>query len=61
MKAGLRIFAHSDADIVRNGLVEVRGGQSVSVFLVPVAGNYDVDCTHLDHAALGMVGTLTVS
>ncbi len=50
-----------DADLVRNGLIELRGGRNASIFLVPVAGTYDVDCTHLGHAALGMTGTIVVN
>ena len=51
----------ADAELVRNGLLELGGGESVSVFLVPRAGNFDLDCTHLGHAALGMTGTIAVS
>lgn len=51
----------ADAELVRNGLLELRGGASVSVFLVPVAGSYDIDCTHLGHTTLGMTGTIIVS
>ena len=50
-----------DAELVRGGLLELRGGASVSVFLVPAAGSYDIDCTHLGHTALGMTGTIIVS
>ncbi|MBH5322278.1 plastocyanin/azurin family copper-binding protein [Aurantiacibacter sediminis] len=54
------MIREGDADLLRNGHVELRGGRSASVFLVPVAGEYEVDCTHLGHSALGMTGSITV-
>jgi len=50
-----------DAELVREGLLELGGGESVSVFLIPSAGSYDTVCTHLGHGALGMTGSITVT
>ncbi|MXO59202.1 copper-binding protein [Altererythrobacter salegens] len=51
----------SDASKVASGQVELSGGQSVTIDLVPTAGNYKLTCTHLGHVALGMSGTIKVS
>jgi len=45
---------------VRNGKVEVEGGQSVDVRLTPRRGNYRLKCTHTFHSALGMEGDIVV-
>jgi plastocyanin len=46
--------------IVRNGTVEVLGGQSVDLTLVPKAGRYPVKCDHSFHKMMGMSGTILV-
>ncbi|HEY0326382.1 MAG TPA: cupredoxin domain-containing protein [Allosphingosinicella sp.] len=45
---------------VVNGAVEVRGGTTVDVGLVPAAGEYRLRCTHTFHTALGMSGSILV-
>ena len=45
---------------VVNGAVEVRGGTTVDVGLVPAAGRYRLRCTHTFHTALGMSGSILV-
>lgn len=49
-----------DADEVATGQVELAGGATVTIHLVPVAGQYPLVCTHLGHAAFGMKGTIVV-
>ena len=39
---------------VKNGEVDLRGGQSAIVTLVPAAGTYKVHCGHPFHSMLGM-------
>ena len=43
------------------GEIELRGGQSVSVTLVPARGTYPVHCGHFLHKQLGMRGTIVVT
>jgi uncharacterized cupredoxin-like copper-binding protein len=50
----------SDAPLVESGQVDLEGGQSVTVHLVPAEGSYDLVCTHFGHPALGMRGSITV-
>ncbi|MGB3167652.1 MAG: plastocyanin/azurin family copper-binding protein [Alteraurantiacibacter sp.] len=52
--------AASDAVVIADGKVEVAGGQTVEIRLVPAAGGYDLDCTHLGHSVLGMSGSIVV-
>lgn len=49
-----------DASLIAPGAVEVPGGGTVEIHLVPVAGTYDLDCTHLGHKAFGMTGSIIV-
>lgn len=37
-----------------NGEVELRGGETKSVTLVPAAGTYGVHCSHFMHKQMGM-------
>ncbi len=53
--------AAADAALVAGGQVELQGGQSVTLHLVPAAGEYRLSCTHLGHSVLGMTGSITVS
>lgn len=53
-------IAQAEAPIIANGSVEVGAGQSIELHLVPVAGGYDVECTHLGHSLLGMTGSIVV-
>lgn len=50
----------TDAALVNKGGIDVAEGDSATVHLVPSAGTYDLVCTHLGHAALGMTGTIIV-
>ena len=45
---------------VREGSIEVRSRQSVSVRLVPARGTYRLRCTHTLHSTLGMRGRIIV-
>jgi plastocyanin len=49
-----------DRALVRRGIVEVRGRQTLVVALVPRAGRYRLRCTHLLHTGLGMSGEIVV-
>ncbi|MEL1250620.1 plastocyanin/azurin family copper-binding protein [Aurantiacibacter gilvus] len=52
--------AAEDAARIAGGYVEVHGGTNVELRLIPAAGGYDVDCTHLGHSVLGMSGSIVV-
>lgn len=46
---------------IRNGSVEVGGGESVDVTLIaPAPGTYKLRCTHFMHGAFGMKGRIVV-
>ncbi len=51
----------NDARSVREGTIDLHGGQEVSVGLKPVARRYKVKCTHRFHKLLGMSGTIIVT
>ncbi len=53
--------APEDVASVRDGQVELGGGQSATIRLLPSAGTYSLVCTHAGHALLGMKGTIVVS
>ncbi|MEO6153279.1 MAG: plastocyanin/azurin family copper-binding protein [Croceibacterium sp.] len=53
-------IAPADAAEVAKGDIELSGGQSKSVHLIPASGRYKVVCTHLGHALLGMTGEIVV-
>ncbi len=53
--------APEDVASVRDGQVDLGGGQSTEIHLVPSAGTYELVCTHTGHALLGMKGTIVVS
>ncbi len=53
-------IAPADAALVSGGEVDVPGGTTRIVHLVPAAGSYKLACTHLGHALLGMTGTIVV-
>jgi len=42
------------------GEIELKGGQSRSITLVPVAGRYKVHCGHFMHRQFGMSGEILV-
>src|SRR5215216_5754536 len=43
-----------------DGEIELKGGQSRSVTLIPAAGRYSVHCSHFLHKQFGMTGTILV-
>ena len=45
---------------VVNGEIDLRGGQSASVTLIPAPGRYPVHCGHPFHKVLGMRSTIIV-
>jgi uncharacterized cupredoxin-like copper-binding protein len=49
-----------EAALVAEGEVDVPGGATRHVHLVPAAGSYDLVCTHTGHALLGMKGRIFV-
>ena len=49
-----------DAAIIAGGAIEVPGGQTVVVRLVPEAGDFNLDCSHTGHSLLGMTGSIVV-
>jgi uncharacterized cupredoxin-like copper-binding protein len=52
--------APRDARIVARGRVELRGGESRIVHVIPARGVYKVKCSHLGHAILGMTARIVV-
>src|SRR5215210_4533599 len=42
------------------GRIELRGGQSASVTLIPARGRYPVHCSHTFHKMFGMQGKIIV-
>ena len=42
------------------GEIELKGGQSRSITLVPAAGRYPAHCGHFLHKQFGMTGTILV-
>ena len=57
--AAARIQPQSAA-LVQKGKVEIPGGASVDIALIPAAGQYQLKCSHPFHAAFGMKGTIIV-
>lgn len=53
--------APQDVVSVRDGQVDLAGGQSATIHIVPSRGTYNLVCTHTGHALLGMKGTIVVS
>jgi len=52
--------APDDAAKIARGQIELKGGETASIRLVPTAGEFPVTCTHFGHAALGMTGKIIV-
>ena len=53
--------APDDAAKIRNGEVELDGGESADIHLIaPAAGSYPLDCSHFLHATFGMKGSIDV-
>ncbi|MGF1549272.1 MAG: cupredoxin domain-containing protein [Sphingomonadaceae bacterium] len=57
--AAARVDAR-DAAKIADGRIDLDGGESVTVRLIPAAGSYDIVCTHFGHAMLGMRGDIVV-
>jgi len=57
-----RFFAHArvTAGLSTGGEIELKGGQSRSVTLVPAAGRYPFHCSHFMHKQFGMSGEILV-
>ena len=53
-------IAPEDADKVRSGKIELKGGEAVTIRLVPAAGSYKLTCTHFLHTSFGMKGSIVV-
>ena len=54
-------IAAEDQGKIRKGGVDVDGGESVEVRLVPnQAGSFDVHCSHFMHSGFGMKGSIIV-
>jgi uncharacterized cupredoxin-like copper-binding protein len=49
-----------EAALVAEGEIEVPGGATRRIHIVPAAGRYDLVCTHTGHALLGMKGRIVV-
>ena len=55
------MIAPEDRAKITNGGVDVEGGGSVDVRLIPNrAGSFKVHCSHFLHSSFGMTGTITV-
>jgi uncharacterized cupredoxin-like copper-binding protein len=50
----------ADRAALRGGRIDLKGGRSRDIALVPKAGRYKVRCTHTLHSALGMTGEIVV-
>jgi plastocyanin len=50
----------SDRAAVADGKIDLKGGQSSEVALVPKAGRYPAKCSHSFHTLLGMTGQIIV-
>jgi plastocyanin len=54
-------IAADDQAKVKNGTIEVAGGQTIEVTVTPGrAGSYALNCTHFMHSTMGMHGTIIV-
>ena len=52
--------ARIQSGAVHDGEIHLKGGQSMSVTLIPAGGAYPVHCSHFFHDQLGMRTTLYV-
>ena len=53
-------IAPEDAAKIRSGKIELKGGEAVTIRLVPAAGSYKLTCTHFLHTSFGMKGSIVV-
>lgn len=52
--------APQDAARIASGQIDLGGGETASIRLVPAVGEFKVVCTHFGHVALGMTGKIIV-
>jgi len=50
-----------DAELIANGQIDLKKGETATVRLIPAAGTFELTCTHFGHAALGMTSSIEVS
>jgi plastocyanin len=50
----------ADAAKIRNGVVDLGGGETAEIAMVPRAGRYRLRCGHAFHSTLGMKGAIVV-
>lgn len=54
-------IAPEDRSKVKNGAIDLEGGETIDVRLVPnQPGTYKSHCSHFMHSSFGMTGTITV-
>jgi plastocyanin len=53
--------AHILSGSAPDGEIELHGGESRSITLVPAAGTYSAHCSHFMHKQLGMQDTIVVN
>lgn len=53
-------IAPEDRGKVPNGKVELEGGETLTIRIVPSVGTYKLNCTHLMHTSFGMKGKIVV-
>lgn len=53
-------IAPQDSGRINKGKVELGGGASTTIHLIPKAGTYKLTCTHFAHSTLGMTGQIVV-
>jgi plastocyanin len=55
------VVAPEDRAKIKNGGIDVDGGESVDVRLIPnKTGSFKTHCSHFMHSSFGMTGTITV-
>lgn len=53
--------APDDAPMIAAGQIDLAGGESATIRLLPAAGTYKLVCSHFGHSALGMTGEIVVT
>jgi len=53
--------APEDAGKIAKGRIKLKGGESVTITIVPAAGTYDLACTVFGHSGRGMKGHIVVT
>jgi len=54
------VVREADRAVVGNGTIELSGGATTDIGVVPAAGSYRLKCTHTMHATFGMTGRIVV-